>query len=400
MKRTTLPQMAPKKPIRQSPLLERKVADVETEQNDKTETVEEEQVEVKVEVEPEPNSRYMNLNAEVEVEPEPNSRYMNLNAEGEVDTTKVEEPSREEEEEEERGPPRETVVDRRTSRQQKREREKLVKDREKQEERERKERERKEEKERKLREKSKSKSPPPVDSPILHPREKVKASPSEDAKLTNGVDKERDKSTQGASEVVMTKPPNKITACGELIDTMFDTTNAGEGELTAVCKGTKVVAVETNVVEESPGKYQIQFIPEMADMYMLSVRWRGSDITGSPFLINLNLLAPAQKSEEENKENGNNDVHVKEQLTEPSKENGNREGEGEGERDRKGEREVREAVKEKDKNLKQNVTENGVSQEQAEHTTRDVREKSPQIVVSVSDDPFDMAYEARRLLGM
>lgn len=386
--------MAPKKPIRHSPLLERKMADVETEQNEEEE---EEEVEV-----------------DVEVQSEPNTMYMNLNAEGEVDTAngKVEEPAGEGEKEDEKGPPRETAVDRRTSRRQKREREKLEKDREKQEERERKEREKKEEKERKLSEKSKSKSPPPVDSqsPILFPRERVKASPTEDAKFTNGADKERDESTQGAS-VVMTKPPNKITACGEQIDTMFDTTNAGEGELTAVCKGTKVVAVETNVVEESPGKYRIQFTPEMADMYMLRVRWRGSDIAGSPFLINLNLLAPAQNSEKDNKENGQdgeNDAPVKEQLTEPSKENGDREGEGEGDREGEGERKGEgagvgeregEAVKEKDKNLKPNVTENGASQEQAEHTPRDIREMSPQIVVSVSDDPFDMAYEARRLLG-
>ena len=364
------------------------MADVETEQNVVTKTEEEEQVEV-----------------DVEVEPEPNTMYMNLTAEGEVDTAngKVEEPLGEGEKEEDKGPPRETAVDRRTSRRQKREREKVEKDREKQEERERKERERKEEKERKLREKSKSKSPPPVDSPspILFPKERVKASPTEDANATNGTDKERDESTQGPS-VVMIKPPNKITACGEQIDTMFDTTNAGEGELTAVCKGTKVVAVETNVVEESPGKYRIQFTPEMADMYMLSVRWRGSDIAGSPFLINLNLLEPAQNSEEENKENGQdgkNDVPVKEQLTEPSKENGDREGEREGEGEGERQREEGEAVKEKDKDLKPNVAENGASQDQAEHTPRDLREMSPQIVVSVSDDPFDMAYEARRLLG-
>ena len=371
LKRTTLPNTAPKKPVRHSPmntpLMERKWEEVKTEEDIETETPME--AEVGVEAESEHASMYMNLNADGEVD----------SAEGELD-----EPMREGEEGDvkEKRKPREEAKDRRTSRQQKREREKLERDREKQEGRERKQRERKEEKERKVKEKSKSPPPPDSNIPLLPERERTAVSGTEDdTKLTNGTNEEEeveDESATRASEVLVTKYPNQVTACGQPINVMFNTTSAGEGVLTAVCKGTKVAVVETSVKEEANRQYCVQFTPGVADVYMLSVRWGDKDVTGSPFLINLNLLQPAPISEEEKEEDKGGSVAAK--STEEPKESG--------------EGEEKEAVKEQ---VKREVRENGELQEQAKRNSREKREESPLIVVS--EDPFDMAHQASRLLG-
>ena len=315
--------------------------------------------------------------------------YMNLNAEGDFDSAEgeLDEPPWEGDGEEGEGEtgrePREQARDRRTSRRARKQREKLEREREKQEERERRQREKKEEKERKLKEKSKS--PPPADvtnSPAIPPREKSDT-------LTNGVvDREEEEeeeeeeydeeSALRASKVLVTQQPTQVTACGQPVDVVFDTSSAGEGALSAVCKGTKSTAVDTTIVqEETSGHYRVQFTPRHADVFMLSVRWGRHAVPGSPFLINLNLLPSAacpESSEGVVGTEGGGDQTV-------VRENGVVKGEGEGEG----------AAREES-------TGGGVQEGKRESKVQEMREKSPVIVVS-DEDPFNMAYEASRMLG-
>ena len=403
MKRTTLPQDAPRKPERRTPApspsttpaLQRKSSQ---EMEDETMAREEDSKDTETSVE----------NKE-DVEGGTGLAYMNLNAEGEIDSAEgeIDDPPWEGHGEGEgRGdrPTREEARDKRTSRRARRQREKLERDRERQEERERRQEKKKEERERKLKEKSKS--PPPTQEPSvgppLPPREKSDS-------LTDTSKHEEEEEGEGesedaasAAEVVMISKPNKINACGETVFVCFDATTAEEGTLTAVCKGTKTGAVDTSVREEEEGgKYRVQFVPQEADVFMLSVSWCGFDVPGSPFLINLNLLPPAHTPQEKEGErkneatkeeetrkvekevvqsDGGSHFEVKSDLANTSKkvedggstagERGSENGKREGERSKE-------------------ATKKGDSQE--------VREKSPAIVVS--EDPFEMAYEASRLLG-
>ena len=395
-----------------TPVMDRKLEEVKTEEGIETETAEmQSEANAKLKEEPEQPATYVNLDPGGE---QP-SMYMNLNAEGELDSAEGELDEPEWAEggeggETKKGPQREVVTDRRMSHKQRREKEKQERDREKQLERERKQREKKEEKERKLKEKSKSpppnathspllswrgrsKSPSPIapSSPSLPTKERSKSpapkapnSPSlptrdktvngaEDAALTLSASSEQgeDDGALRASEVVVIKQPNLISACGQPIDVVFDARNAGEGSLSASCKGTKVAVVETSVLEEANGQYRVQFTPGTADVYMLSVRWCGKDVTGSPFLINLNLLPSAPDTEEKHAESNGG-----EQLAEEKEE-----------REREGQKE----------NTRQEEKRSEETEEQAKRVSQEFREKSPAIVVS--DDPFDMAYEASRLLG-
>ena len=85
--------------------------------------------------------------------------------------------------------------------------------------------------------------------------------------------------------VTVAEPPGQITGCGQPIGIVFDATNAGEGALTASCTGAKVGSVMTAVTELREGKFNVQFTPVVADVYMLSVRWEEKEIEGSPFSI-------------------------------------------------------------------------------------------------------------------
>jgi hypothetical protein len=354
--------------------------------------------------------------------------YMNLNAEGQVGSVEggIEEApwerSDEEAEKKDGEPPREKAKDRRTSHRAKRQREKQEKDRERQEEKERRQKERErrlKEKsptpERRLKEKSKSptperglkdksKSPTPEarDSPALPPREKRPLTNGEHKKEEEMVkEEEKDKKSEEddenaakAAEVVMTTKPNDVATCGQPISAVFDIRSAGEGSLSAVCKGTKTKTVETSVQEESNGHYRIQFTPTEADMFMLSVLWSGHNVPGSPFLINLNLLPPAETppggTRDEGEEGGErremeqSDGGHAEITNQPRENRVDKEG---GKREDK--RSHKEEVKE-------------VPGESVKEGSREMREKSPGVtspVILVSDeDPFDMAYQASRIL--
>ena len=418
LKRTTLPKGPPKKPERRgtpghSPALQRKMETNKHEEEEAEEEEKENETQIRVEADPEPET--------AEETGETGLTYMNLNAEGEAESVegKIDEPpwegGDEESEGKDGGERREQAKDRRTSRRAKRQREKQEKDRERQEEKERRQKERErrlkeksptperrlKEKsptpERRLKDKSKSPTPEVSDSPALPPREKPRPltdgekeelREKEEEKEREREEVERDENAAKAAEVVMITKPSNVTACGQPISVVFDTRSAGEGSLTAVCKGTKTEAVETSVQEELSGHYCIQFTPSQGDMFMLSVLWSGHNVPGSPFLINLNLLPPAEntslnsnedKGEEGEKEVEQSDGPREDIATQPRGNGLGKEGEG------------GEVIKNAQEEVPKNSANDG-----SRETSPGV--KSPVILVN-DEDPFNMAYQASRMLG-
>ena len=73
-----------------------------------------------------------------------------------------------------------------------------------------------------------------------------------------------------------------------------DAFDAGNGKLTATCKGEDIALVHLNMIEEDIGQYDLSFTPHHPDLYKLSIHWSGRQVHGSPFKVNL-LPAEADK---------------------------------------------------------------------------------------------------------
>ena len=243
-----------------------------------------------------------------------------------------------------------TKRSKRDSKKDRKEQKKLEKEHEKQEEKERKQRE-------KLKKKEKKKSRSPSPSP-----EVVKKSPSppKEESMANGMSED-----SSSPKVKVVEPLSQVSDGGQPVSIVLDTTQAGEGELLATCKGTKVKFVHVEVKKQENGCYCVQFTPEAADMYMLSVQWGEKDISGSPFIVNLNHLPIAAK------------------------------GEGEQEGQEKGE----ESKSTEEEEVTQNGAE-GMERKQKSGQDRTLKDTGSSVGISAgSDDPFDRAYQASRLLG-
>ena len=151
--------------------------------------------------------------------------------------------------------------------------------------------------------------------------------------------------TSWPEKVTVAEPPGQISGCGMPIGIVFNTAQAGQGALTASCIGTKAVEVPVDVTDLGKGVISVKMTPNIADIYTLNVKWAGREITGSPFTINLSLLPPAREE------------------TQPEQQ--------------------KEIVVEKEEEPKM------IEDEQ----------KEQEAVDEASDDPFEMAFQASRLLG-
>ena len=90
-----------------------------------------------------------------------------------------------------------------------------------------------------------------------------------------------------ANEVFIAEPPTAMLEAGQSIGICFDTSKAGNGELTSVCRGGKVGEIPVKVTERTKDKYDINFTPPEPDVYTVDVLWSGKHVKGSPFTINL-----------------------------------------------------------------------------------------------------------------
>ena len=265
------------------------------------------------------------------------------------------------------------VKDEKQLKREKKEQERLQKEREKQEKKLERERKKQEEKERKQREKeakaqlkaqqasgpaaTSSVTVEPTASPVDragdqkdpqqskeipdHPQPQEATDPQLQAPTDAQVDVLADVSVSWPEKVTVAEPPGQITDSGQPIDITFDTSQAGDGSLKAFCKGANIGQVPTSVTELRKGLISVKFTPEISDIYTLSVQWGEQDITGSPFTINLSrLVSPPEEAERTQQ---------------------------------------REEEKKKE--------------EQKE------KEEEEEVVEDFSDDPFEMAFQASRLLG-
>ena len=73
-----------------------------------------------------------------------------------------------------------------------------------------------------------------------------------------------------------------------------DARNAGNGDLTATCRGEKYGAVQLDTTEEGIAQYDLSFTAHNPDKYKLSIQWSGKEVPGSLFKINF-LPAEADK---------------------------------------------------------------------------------------------------------
>ena len=71
-----------------------------------------------------------------------------------------------------------------------------------------------------------------------------------------------------------------------------DTSQAGSGVLTSSCHGDKHGSVQVDVTKADSGHYTVSFTPSVPDLYNLRVEWSGTEVKGSPFIINLLPVVP------------------------------------------------------------------------------------------------------------
>jgi hypothetical protein len=121
-------------------------------------------------------------------------------------------------------------------------------------------------------------------------------SPNE-AEIADAAQQQTARSAAESGGVTVVKPPGQITGYGQPIGIVFDATRAGTGTLTASCLGAKVGDVPTTVTKMREGVLNVAFTPNVADMYTLRVRWGGKEVTGSPFNINLSHIPPAPQEQ-------------------------------------------------------------------------------------------------------
>ena len=87
------------------------------------------------------------------------------------------------------------------------------------------------------------------------------------------------------SKVKVVGNPTGLMEVGKMLNVVFDTSDAGTGQLTASCNGTTCGDVPVSVVTIGLGKFQVGFVPTVPDNYFVMVYWAGEQVPGAPFQI-------------------------------------------------------------------------------------------------------------------
>ena len=90
-----------------------------------------------------------------------------------------------------------------------------------------------------------------------------------------------------ADRAVVTVPDLSGTHIGQYVSYEVDTSEAGMGTLTAICRGqiNKNIPVEITQVRHSV--YRVSFLPLSFDKYTLHIQWSGQQVPNSPFVFDL-----------------------------------------------------------------------------------------------------------------
>ena len=88
-----------------------------------------------------------------------------------------------------------------------------------------------------------------------------------------------------ASAVKVTEPEN--IELRQPMTYIVDTQYAGNGELTATCRGEKYGAIEVKPTKKRKGIYEVSFAAHHPDVYKLIMKWSKENVPRSPFKIDL-----------------------------------------------------------------------------------------------------------------
>ena len=86
-------------------------------------------------------------------------------------------------------------------------------------------------------------------------------------------------------KVRVVNSPTGSLEVGKLLNVVFDTNDAGSGQLTASCTGSTCGDIPVSITTVGLGEYQIGFVPMVPDNYFVTVSWAGVPIPGTPFQI-------------------------------------------------------------------------------------------------------------------
>ena len=90
-----------------------------------------------------------------------------------------------------------------------------------------------------------------------------------------------------------------IKGPNEPVDMLIDISKAGKGTLTAQCSGEECGDVPVNITSTFPMTHKVSFVPQVEDVYKLSVFFNASEVKNSPFYFNLRPAMMTQVSVEE-----------------------------------------------------------------------------------------------------
>ena len=95
--------------------------------------------------------------------------------------------------------------------------------------------------------------------------------------------------TPNANKVFICESPPTRLKVGQSISLCFDVSEAGRGELTAVCKGKRVGEIPVTILQQSvlKNKFDVCFTPPACDVFTITVSWAGKLIKESPYTFNL-----------------------------------------------------------------------------------------------------------------
>ncbi len=91
--------------------------------------------------------------------------------------------------------------------------------------------------------------------------------------------------------VKISEAPSGNLKAGENIRIGFDASEAGRGSMSSTCKTDDGNDIEVNVTKKGfTAMYDIEFHPPHEDLYILSVKWEGKNVKGSPFKLDMNPI--------------------------------------------------------------------------------------------------------------
>jgi filamin len=82
---------------------------------------------------------------------------------------------------------------------------------------------------------------------------------------------------------------------GQEMNCLIDTRHVHPGELTAYCQGIHKIA-HCRIVDHQDGTFTLFIKPEESGKHLLTIKYNGENVPGSPYTIKVSGLPDARKS--------------------------------------------------------------------------------------------------------